>query len=200
MRVDCARLRAILLQAPHQGEAVHEDWHDRVVLTPAAVLIPIVLREGGDTLLMTRRAAHLHDHPGQVSFPGGRVDAVDTSPLETALRETREEIGLDSGRISALGYLPEYCTGTGFCVTPVVAMVSPPFELQTDPFEVDEAFEVPLSFLFDPANHKQHSIFYKGALRHFDAMPYGEYFIWGATAGMIKTLFDMASLRGVFLE
>lgn len=197
MRVNCESLRSALLAEPDQGEAVQEERAADLTLTPAAVLVPIVLRESGDTLLMTRRAAHLHDHPGQVSFPGGRVDEGDASPLDTALRETLEEIGLTSDHICHLGYLPEYCTGTGFRVTPVVARVYPPFELKTDPVEVDEVFEVPLSFLFDPSNHKQHSIFYRGEMRHFHAMPYGDYFIWGATAGMIKTLFDRLVSQGV---
>ena len=194
MSLDSERLRAALLAEPDEGAAVHEEGAEALALTPAAVLIPIVRREEGDTVLMTRRAAHLKDHPGQVSFPGGRVDEGDQSPWHTALRETREEIGLDSGRITLLGYLPEYRTGTGFRITPVVAQVLPPFDLQTDPFEVDEVFEVPLDFLLDESNHKQHSLYYRGAMRHFHAMPYGDYFIWGATAGMIKILFDRLCL------
>lgn len=190
MRIDGEQLKSVLLAEPGEEVAVLEEgWADEV-LTPAAVLIPIVLRDEGDTLLMTRRAAHLKDHPGQVSFPGGRVDEGDASPWHTALRETREEIGLDSSRIRRLGYLPEFRTGTGFRITPAVAQVLPPFEVQTDPFEVDEVFEVPLSFLLDANNHKRYSLFYRGALRHFHAMPYGDYFIWGATAAMIKLLFD----------
>jgi len=190
MKIDCERLRAALLSEPGEGDGVREDWTAGLEMTPAAVLVPIVLRDEGDTVLMTRRAAHLRDHPGQVSFPGGRVDADDPSPLYTALREAREEIGLTDDRVSLLGYLPEYRTGTGFRITPVVARVFPPFDLRTDPLEVEEVFEVPLAFLLDSTNHKKHSLFYRGALRQFHAMPYGDYFIWGATAGMIKTLFD----------
>lgn len=200
MRIDLKQLREALLAEPESGETVREEWTAGLELTPAAVLFPIVLREGGDTVLLTRRAAHLHDHPGQVSFPGGRVDQGDPSTLHTALRETREEIGLTHDHVELLGYLPEYCTGTGFRVTPVVAQVSPPFELRIDPFEVAEVFEVPLSFLFDPANHKRHSLFFRGALRHFHAMPYGDYFIWGATAGMIKTLFDRLVAVGAIAQ
>jgi 8-oxo-dGTP pyrophosphatase MutT (NUDIX family) len=145
---------------------------------------------------LTQRTAHLRDHAGQVSFPGGRVEADDPSPVHTALRETEEEIGLPRERVEVLGFLPEYRTGTGFRVTPVVARVRPPFSLVLDPFEVAEAFEVPLSFLLDPANHKRHSLHYRGALRHFFAMPYGDYFIWGATAGMIRSLCDRLELQG----
>ena len=112
----------------------------------------------------------------------------DLSPIHTALRETEEEIGLSRQHIRILGFLPEYRTGTGFRVTPVVGVVQPPFDLQPDPFEVAEVFEVPLSFLLNPANHQQHSIHSRGALRNYFAMPYGDHFIWGATAGMILSL------------
>jgi len=139
--------------------------------------------------LLTQRTAHLKDHPGQISFPGGRCELADGSPADTALREADEEIGLSSAHIEIAGYLPEYLTSTGFRVTPVVAMITPPFELRLDAFEVEEAFEVPLSFLLDPANHQQHSLHYRGKLRHYYAMPYGDYFIWGATAGMIMSLY-----------
>ncbi|MGE5385019.1 MAG: CoA pyrophosphatase [Betaproteobacteria bacterium] len=186
--MDVNVLRAALLPEPDPGQFVHEEGALDLVLTPAAVLFPIVAREEGYTVLLTQRAAHLRDHPGQVSFPGGRMEEEDPSPLHTALRETEEEIGLPRERITLLGYLPEYRTGTGFRVTPVVALVAPPMMLKTDPFEVAEVFEVPLSFLLDPANHRRHSLHYRGALREFYAMPYGDYFIWGATAGMIKSL------------
>ena len=163
---------------------MQEDGALNEPLTPAAVLFPIVLRDAGHTVLLTQRTAHLRDHAGQISFPGGRVEAHDATPMDTALRETEEEIGLSRERIEILGFLPEYRTGTGFRVTPVVALVTPPFDLQPDPFEVAEIFEVPLAFLLDPANHQQHSLHYRGALRHYFAMPYGDYFIWGATADM----------------
>ena len=158
-------------------------------LRPAAVLVPIVLRESEPTLLLTRRTDHLHHHPGQVSFPGGRVEAQDTSPIETALRETEEEISLARHHVELLGCLPQYRTGTGFDVTPVVGLVTPPFELSPDAFEVAEVFEVPLSFLLDEANHQLHRVEVRGKLREYYAMPYGDYFIWGATAGMIVSLY-----------
>jgi 8-oxo-dGTP pyrophosphatase MutT (NUDIX family) len=178
------------------GEFVLEDGAGDRPLTAAAVLFPIVLRERGNTVLLTQRTAHLKDHAGQISFPGGRVEESDQSSLHTALRETEEEVGLARQHIDPIGYLPEYRTGTGFRVTPVVALVRPPFDLQIDPFEVAEAFEVPLDFLLDPANHQRHSIHYQGALRHYFAIPYGDYFIWGATAGMIRSLTERLGLHG----
>lgn len=157
-------------------------------LRPAAVLVPIVLRQSGPTVLLTRRTDHLHHHPGQVSFPGGRVEEQDLSPVETALRETEEEIRLSRQHIELLGCLPQYPTGTGFDVTPVVGLVRPPFELVPDEFEVAEIFEVPLSFLLDVNNHQLHRAEVRGRLREYYAMPYGDYFIWGATAGIIVSL------------
>jgi 8-oxo-dGTP pyrophosphatase MutT (NUDIX family) len=194
MTLDVERLRASLLSEPLSGHFIQEEGCDEQPLTPAAVLFPIVLRDGGQTVLLTQRTAHLRDHAGQISFPGGRVEAEDLSPSHTALRETEEEIGLPRECIEILGFLPEYRTGTGFRVTPVVALVLPPFELQPDPFEVAEVFEVPLDFLLDPANHQQHSLHYRGALRNYFAMPYGDYFIWGATAGMIRSLSERLGL------
>lgn len=194
MSVDLDRLRASLFGEPKAGHFVQEDGAQDEPLTPAAVLFPIVLRDDGHTVLLTQRTAHLRDHAGQISFPGGRVEAHDLTPIETALRETEEEIGLARERVEIVGFLPEYRTGTGFRVTPVVALVRPPFDLQPDPFEVAEIFEVPLAFLIDPANHQRHSLHYRGALRHYFAMPYGEYFIWGATAGMIRSLSERLGL------
>lgn len=194
MSIDLDNLRASLLAEPKVGHFVQEDGAGDQPLTPAAVLFPIVLRDDGHTVLLTQRTAHLRDHAGQISFPGGRVEEDDRTPIETALRETEEEIGLSRERIEIVGFLPEYRTGTGFRVTPVVALVRPPFDLQPDPFEVAEIFEVPLAFLIDPANHQQHSLHYRGALRNYFAMPYGEYFIWGATAGMIRSLSERLGL------
>ncbi len=196
MSVDLERLRASLLRAPVAGDFIQEDGGEGLSLTPAAVLFPIVQRDDGQTVLLTQRTAHLKDHGGQISFPGGRVETEDRTPVHTALRETEEEIGLAREHVEVLGFLPEYRTGTGFRVTPVVALVTPPFDLALDPFEVAEAFEVPLAFLLDPANHKRHSLHYRGALRHFFAMPYGDYFIWGATAGMIRSLTERLGLHG----
>lgn len=189
MIVDLLRLRASLLAEP-AAESISEEGAAAEGLTPAAVLFPIVRRTGGDTVLLTQRTAHLKDHPGQISFPGGRVEPEDTSAIHTALRETREEIGLAEEHVEILGFLPEYRTGTGFRVTPVVGLVTPPFALVPDPFEVAEVFEVPLAFLLDSANHQRHSLHYKGALRQYYAMPYQDYFIWGATAGMIHSLWE----------
>ena len=196
MSVDLERLRASLLREPVAGDFIQEDGGEGLSLTPAAVLFPIVQRDDGHTVLLTQRTAHLKDHGGQISFPGGRVETEDQTPVHTALRETEEEIGLARKHVEVLGFLPEYRTGTGFRVTPVVALVTPPFDLSLDPFEVAEAFEVPLAFLLDPANHKRHSLHYRGALRHFFAMPYGDYFIWGATAGMIRSLTERLGLHG----
>lgn len=156
--------------------------------TPAAVLVPLVQRSRGLQVLLTQRTAHLNDHAGQVSFPGGRVDPGDASREATALREAEEEIGLLRERIEVLGCLPEYHTVTGFSVTPVVGYVEPPFELTLDAFEVADVFEVPLAFLMDPANHQRHAFVYQGRRRSYYAMPYEGRFIWGATAAMLLNL------------
>ena len=196
MSMDLQQLRACLLEQPQTEAVVIEDGADNLTLTPAAVLFPIVVRDAGHTVMLTQRTAHLRDHAGQISFPGGRVEADDLSPTHTALRETEEEVGLSRERVEVLGFLPEYRTGTGFRVTPVVGLVHPPFDLQPDPFEVAEVFEVPLAFLLDPANHQRHEMHYRGALRQYFAMPYGDYFIWGATAGMIRSLSQRLGLHG----
>lgn len=167
-----------------QPAPTREDESGRA-LRPAAVLVPVVDRAGGLSVLLTKRTDHLHHHPGQISFPGGRVEETDTSPVMTALRETEEEIGLSPDRVELLGELSEYHTGTGFRVTPVVGLVHPPFELMLDDFEVAEAFEVPLSFLLDPLNRERHRIEYEGRMREYYAIPYRGYFIWGATAGIL---------------
>ncbi len=193
--VDLDRIRQFLHREPSLATVVLEDGIGDEELLPAAVLFPIVRRIGGPTVLLTQRTAHLKDHPGQISFPGGRCEPTDASPAHTALREAAEEIGLAAAHVDIAGYLPEYLTSTGFRVTPVVALVTPPFELQLDAFEVAEAFEVPLAFLLDPANHQQHSLHYRGRLRHYTAMPYGEYFIWGATAGIILSLWRALARR-----
>lgn len=156
-------------------------------LKPAAVLVPVVVRPEGLFLLLTQRTDHLHDHAGQIAFPGGREEPGET-PIQTALRESREEIGLTEDRVEILGFLPEYHTITGYRVVPVVGLVRPPFELQLDSFEVAKVFETPLAFLLDPANHQRHDIDYKGRRRHYWAMPWQGHYIWGATAGMIVTL------------
>ncbi|WP_432382442.1 CoA pyrophosphatase [Duganella sp. P38] len=157
--------------------------------TPASVLIPLVQREHGLTILLTQRNADLTDHPGQVSFPGGRAERYDQDAIDTALRESEEEIGLDRRHVEILGTLPQYLTGTGYCVTPVVGLVQPPFAVTADPSEVAAIFEVPLAFLMDGMNHQRLSVDMAGGRRTFYAMPYEGYYIWGATAGMLRNLF-----------
>ena len=152
----------------------------------AAVLLLVVDRPE-PTVVFTQRTAHLPDHAGQVSFPGGRCDADDCSPEETALREAEEEVGIEPARVEVLGRLPEYRTSTGYSVTPVVGWAEPPLEFRPDPREVEAVFEVPLAFLLDPRNHRYESAFHRGRLRRFWAMPYRERYIWGATAGMLVT-------------
>jgi 8-oxo-dGTP pyrophosphatase MutT (NUDIX family) len=155
-------------------------------LRPAAVLLLVVNRPE-PTVVFTQRTAHLPDHAGQISFPGGRCDAGDCSPEDTALREAREEVGIDPACVQVLGRLPEYRTSTGYRVTPVVGWAEPPLEYRPDPHEVADVFEVPLAFLLDPRNHRYESAFHRGRLRRYWALPFGERFIWGATAGMLVT-------------
>jgi len=167
---------------PNAGAAAARD------LVAAAVLVPIVLRDPELTVLLTQRTAHLHDHAGQVSFPGGRCEADDASPTATALREAEEEVGLDPAQVEVLGLLPEYVTGTGFVITPVVGLVHPPLNLKLDDFEVADAFEPPLAFLLDPANRSRQRLEYRGEWREYWAMPWQGRYIWGATAGMLVGL------------
>ena len=160
--------------------------------TPAAVLVPLVERPAGFTVLLTQRTADLKAHAGQISFPGGKMEAFDADAVAGALRETAEEIGLDAAHIEILGQLDHYMTVTNFDVTPVVAAVTPPFELTPDPVEVADIFEVPLAFFLDPANHQRHSRkIAEGVVRGYYAMPYGDRYIWGATAGMLINLYDV---------
>lgn len=156
-------------------------------LKAAAVLLLVVNRAPDPTVVFTQRTAHLSDHAGQISFPGGRVDEVDGTPEHTALREAQEEIGLAPERVQILGRLPEYHTSTGFRVTPVVGWSEPPLEYVPDPHEVADVFEVPLAFLLDTRNHRYESAIHKGRLRNYWALPFGDRFIWGATAGMLVT-------------
>jgi 8-oxo-dGTP pyrophosphatase MutT (NUDIX family) len=164
-------------------------WRQNEKLRPAAVLVPVVRRDAGLTILLTQRTDHLYDHAGQISFPGGRTEAHDESPAATALRETFEEIGLPQSRVEVLGSLPEYTTVTGYHVTPVVGLVRPPLALSLDAFEVAEAFEVPLAYLLDPGNHQRNTLEYQGRTRHYYAMPYEQRYIWGATAGMLMNFY-----------
>ncbi|WP_020652459.1 CoA pyrophosphatase [Massilia niastensis] len=156
----------------------------------AAVLVPLVMRPEGLTVLFTRRTDHLSSHAGQISFPGGRTEELDSSPIETALRETEEEIGLHRRHVEIIGVLPDHTTISAYRVTPVVALVAPPFALLPDPNEVAEVFEVPLAFLMDGLNHQRRTLdLPTSGRRSFYAMPYEQYFIWGATAAMLRNLF-----------
>ena len=193
-RLDVPWLRARLAHPTHwEPEQPDETMGRPQVLKNAAVLVPLVQREGGLTMLLTQRTAHLNHHPGQISFPGGRAEAFDSSPIETALRESEEEIGLERRHTDIIGVLPDYITGTGYRVTPVVGLLTPPFELRADPGEVAEIFEVPLAFLMDGLNHQRLSVDLPDGTgrRSFYAMPYERFFIWGATAGMLRNLFHL---------
>ena len=165
----------------------------------AAVLIPLVIRDDGLHVLLTRRADQLRDHAGQVSFPGGRSEPEDASPAATALREATEEVGLPADPVEVIGQMPTYTTVTHYVVSPVVGLVQPPFELVLDQREVAEAFEVPLAFLMDPGNHRRHVFEFDGGQRQFISMPWkgpaSEYFIWGATAAMLRNLYGYLAGR-----
>lgn len=162
---------------------------------PAAVLVPLVEHAGGFSVLFTQRNAALKAHAGQISFPGGRVEADDADAVAAALRESREEIGLVAESVEVLGRLDPYVTVTGFEITPIVGAVRPPLDLVPDPVEVDDIFEVPLAFFLDPANHQRHSRVTGGITRAYYAMPYGERYIWGATAGMLLNLYEVLAAR-----
>ena len=163
-------------------------------LTRAAVLVPLVDRQDGLTVLLTKRADHLHDHAGQVSFPGGRIDDADADAVAAALREAEEEVGLPRNRVEIVGRLDTYITRTGFEVTPVIGLVDPPPAFAPDPFEVAEVFEVPLAFIAEPGNAQRQSREFQGRTRYFYVFPWQSYYIWGATAGMLVNLADV--LRG----
>ena len=158
-------------------------------IRPAAVLVPVV-DHPQPTVLLTQRAEHLNDHAGQISFPGGKIDPTDASPLDAALREAEEEIGLSREFVDPLGYLDLYGTSFGFRILPTVARVRPGFKLTISQAEVDAAFEVPLAFLMDPANHQVHSKEFRGIERSYYAMPFGDRYIWGATAGILRVLYE----------
>ena len=158
-------------------------------IRPAAVLVPVV-DHPEPTVLLTQRAAHLPDHPGQVSFPGGKIDKTDAHPLDSALREAEEEIGLDRSFVEPLGYLDLYMTTLGYRIVPVIARVKPGFELTLNTGEVDDTFEVPLAFLMDLNNVQRHSRDWQGMTRHYYAIAFGERYIWGVTAGILRNLYD----------
>ena len=177
-------------EAPHPGAAP-----DRAA-TPAAVLVPLVEHDDGLTVLLTQRTPHLLHHPGQISFPGGRLEPEDGGDATVcALRETEEEVGLAAGRVTILGRIDDYLTATGFLVTPVVGITRPPLDLTLDSFEVAEVFEVPLAFLIDTANHQLHRREVGGVVRPYWAIVWGERVIWGATAGMLVNLAEVMARR-----
>lgn len=193
-RLDAAWLRRRLAHPPLWEPELPEDMRLRFpVLRRAAVLIPIVRRPEGLTVLLTKRTEHLTNHAGQVSFPGGRAEEDDSSPIETALRETQEEIGLVRRHVEIVGVLPDHVTASAYVVTPVVGLVTPPFDLTAESNEVAAIFEVPLRFLMDGMNHQRMSFELPdgGGRRSFYAMPYERFFIWGATAGMLRNLFHL---------
>lgn len=192
-----ALARSRLLATPPALDEPHAPGDDdlnpgsprpRTGLRHAAVLVPVIARSPL-TVLLTARTDHLPSHAGQIAFPGGKVESDDAGPLAAALRETREEIALDKSFIEPVGFLPPYRTGTGYVITPTVGLVRTGFDLTADPQEVAAVFEVPFAFLMNEANHQIHSRVFGGVERHFYAMPYGERYIWGATAGIIRTLY-----------
>jgi 8-oxo-dGTP pyrophosphatase MutT (NUDIX family) len=184
-------LRRRLMQRSASAFSVYGDdgaGREEAALTAAAVLVPIVLHGSGLTVVFTKRTSHLKAHSGQVSFPGGRTEPQDPTPEFTALREAQEEIGLAMHRVEVLARLPDYLTRTGFRVTPVVGLVTPPLELAPDPGEVEEVFEVPLAFLLDPRNHQRETRELQGRTVGYYVMRFEGRVIWGATAGMLVSL------------
>lgn len=193
-----ARAQARLAAAPGLADAGERGDHD---LTPqfrpppgasaraAAVLVPVIARPE-PTLLFTQRAAHLPHHPGQISFPGGKIEPTDSGPLAAALREAQEEVGLAPSLVRPMGYLDPYLSRTGFRIVPVVGLIDPDLTLALNPDEVDEAFEVPLAFLMSPDNHQRQQREAEGLLRTFHAMTYGRHHIWGVTAGILRNLYE----------
>jgi 8-oxo-dGTP pyrophosphatase MutT (NUDIX family) len=157
---------------------------------PAAVLIPIIDRSEGPTVLFTQRSGALRSHSGQIAFPGGRIDPGDEGPLGAALREAEEEIGLQRRFVAPIGYLDLYLTTSGYRIVPVVAKVEPGFTLALNKDEVEDTFECPLPFLMSEANHRRETREWRGAMRSYYAMPFGERYIWGVTAGILRTLFE----------
>jgi 8-oxo-dGTP pyrophosphatase MutT (NUDIX family) len=191
MVLDVARLRERLRRTPPAFSVYGDDdaGRESAAVTAAAVLVPIVDHPPGLTVIFTKRTSQLKAHSGQVSFPGGRAEPEDPTPEFTALREAQEEIGLAIERVEVLARLPDYHTRTGFRVTPVVGVVTPPLALTPDPREVEEVFEVPLAFLLDPANHRRETRELQGRTVGYYVMRYGTHTIWGATAGMLMNLY-----------
>jgi 8-oxo-dGTP pyrophosphatase MutT (NUDIX family) len=188
-RSDSALEAMVLGGAVRPGDPIGEDDGP---LIPAAVLVPLVERDGGLTVMLTQRTAHLAHHPGQISFPGGRLEPEDEGDFTVcALRETEEETGLDRHLVRLLGRLDDYVTGTGFIITPLVGIIDPPFTLAPDSFEVAEVFEVPLDFILDQANHQLQSREVRGRQRPFWALTWEKRLIWGATAGILVNLSEV---------
>lgn len=173
----------------HDADPVMRKISEVRPIRPAAVLVPVI-NHAEPTVLLTQRAQHLPDHPGQVSFPGGKIDKTDASPCDAALREAAEEIGLDRAHVEPIGYLDLYMTTLGYRIVPVIARVKPGFELTLNTGEVDNVFEVPLGYVMDIANHQRHSRDWQGMTRHFYAITFGERYIWGVTAGILRNLYD----------
>jgi 8-oxo-dGTP pyrophosphatase MutT (NUDIX family) len=158
-------------------------------IRPAAVLVPVVDR-AEPTVILTQRSAHLPQHPGQISFPGGKIEPSDATPMAAALREAHEEVGLDAGAVEPIGYLDLYMTTQGFRIVPLLARVAPDYRLTLNPAEVDEAFEVPLAFLMEPRNHQKHSRPWEGITRYYFEIPFEQRRIWGVTAGILRNLYE----------
>jgi 8-oxo-dGTP pyrophosphatase MutT (NUDIX family) len=173
----------------HDADPVMRKIAEVRPIRPAAVLVPVV-DHPEPTVLLTQRAQHLPDHPGQISFPGGKIEKSDADPCASALRETKEEIGLDRASIEPLGYLDLYMTTLGYRIVPVIGRVKPGFTLKLNTSEVDNTFEVPLAFLMDQANVQRHSRDWNGMTRHYYAITFGERYIWGVTAGILRNLYD----------
>jgi 8-oxo-dGTP pyrophosphatase MutT (NUDIX family) len=191
MILDVAALRERLKRSPPAFSVYGDDAGERegIAVTAAAVLVPIVDHPSAPSVIFTKRTSHLKAHSGQVSFPGGRAEPEDPTPEFTALREAHEEIGLAMERVEVLARLPDYVTRTGFRVTPVVGLLTPPVALTPDPREVEDVFEVPLAFLLDPANHQRESREIQGRTVGYYVMRYEQRVIWGATAGMLVNLY-----------
>ncbi len=186
--VETAR-RNLATPPPHRGDHdLNPGMALQDPLIPAAVLIPLIDRRDGVTVMLTKRAQHLPDHPGQISFPGGRIDATDAGPSAAALREAQEEVGLSPQRVEVAGELDVYVTRTGFHITPVVGLVRPPIDVRPDSAEVADVFELPLALAIDPANYERRARRHEGQRRYFYVLMYEDRIVWGATAGMLVNL------------